>query len=229
MKTRTIFGIQRLSRPLKSRTEARLRLQSLKGFRNVSTRPSCIGFSRDPPQQSQHSDLCKRFFSWDGHGTDLLSDSLAHNYGVPKIILNGHSDSGFDVVNMVKNKDTTGDEALKATGGIVHCAGSVLAFPGACYLWKVRSIQDLSVESLAPVLLYRPSLEYLFLGSTDPIPPQKVQDIREALQKANDAFGNSSKIVVEPMDLTNAMGTFNILNGEDRRVAAALILPEEED
>ncbi|KAL3900962.1 MAG: hypothetical protein SGARI_006145 [Bacillariaceae sp.] len=113
---------------------------------------------------------------------------------------------------MVKNKDTTGDEALRATGGIV------------------RSLQDLTVESLAPVLLYRPSFEYLFLGSADPIPPQKVQDIREALQKANDAFGDkNSKIVVEPMDLTNACGTFNILNGEDRRVAAALILPEDTD
>jgi uncharacterized protein len=160
----------------------------------------------------------------------LLSDSLAHNYGVPKIILKGHSDSGFDVVNMVKNKDTTGDESLKATGGVVHCAGSVLAFPGACYLWNVRRAEDLTAESLAPVLLYRPSVEYLFLGSVQPIPPQRVQDIREALRKASDAFGNSSsKIVVEPMDLTNVMGTFNILNGEDRRVAAALILPPEVD
>lgn len=180
-------------------------------------------------QLSSLSSSSKRFFSWDGHGTDLLSDSLAHNYGVPKIILSGHSDSGFDVVNMVKNKDTTGDEALKATGGIVHCAGSLLAFPGACYLWNVRSVQDLTVESLAPVFLYRPSLEYLFLGSSQPIPPQTVQNIRDALQKANDAMGNSSKIVVEAMDLTNALGTFNILNGEDRRAAAALILPPEEE
>jgi uncharacterized protein len=31
------------------------------------------------------------------------------------------------------------------------------------------------------------------------------------------------------MDLTNAMGTFNILNGEDRMVAVALILPSDMD
>ena len=98
---------------------------------------------------------------------------------------------------------------------------------------NVRSVEDLTVESLAPVLLCRPSLEYLFLGSAEPIPPQLVQDVREGLDKANDALGGSSSsnnnIVVEPMDLTNAMGTFNILNGEDRRVAAALILPPDDE
>ena len=29
---------------------------------------------------------------------------------------------------------------------------------------------------------------------------------------------------MEQMDVTNAMGTFNILNGEDRRVAVALVV-----
>ena len=229
MSTRSaLSGIQRLCRPVKSGTVAKFSHQSLRSVGGIS-KPTILVAATTRRQSPQTP--CKRSFSWDGHGTDLLSDSLAHNYGVPKIILNGHSDSGFDVVNMVKNKDTTGDEALKATGGIVHCAGSVLAFPNACYLWKVRSIEDLTVESLAPVLLHRPSLEYLLLGSADPIPPQKVQEIREALQRVNEGvFGNSNnKIVVEPMDLTNAMGTFDILNGEDRQVAAALILPEEEE
>ena len=36
--------------------------------------------------------------------------------------------------------------------------------------------------------------------------------------------------VYETLSLqANAMGTFNILNGEDRMVAAALILPEKKD
>lgn len=179
------------------------------------------------PSQVRHP-----FSSWQGHGTDLLNDSLAHNYGVPKIILNGHSETGFDIVNMVKNVDPS-DNSLKATRGIVHCSGSVLVFPGSCYLWKVRRPQDITVESLAPVLLYRPALEYLFLGSAIIIPPKTVQSLREGLNQSTPTSGTSSgriqKIVVEQMDLTNAMGTFNILNGEDRRVAVALILPPEDD
>jgi uncharacterized protein len=98
-----------------------------------------------------------------------------------------------------------------------------LAFPSSCFLWNVRRNADLTFESIAPVLLYRPKLEYLFLGSSESIPPQTVQTIRNALQE------EGIKMVVEPMDLTNAMGTFNILNGEDRMVAVALILPSDMD
>jgi uncharacterized protein len=35
-------------------------------------------------------------------------------------------------------------------------------------------------------------------------------------------------IVVEQMDIMNAMGTFNVLNGEDRRIAVALLVADEE-
>ncbi|KAG7367644.1 DUF498/DUF598 domain containing protein [Nitzschia inconspicua] len=184
----------------------------------------------NPPllfERQQHQNCQYQWYSsWQGHGTDLLIDSLAHNDGVPKIILNGHSETGFDVVNMVKNKDPS-DETLRSTGGIVHCTGSILVFPGACYLWHVRTPNDLTVESLAPALLYRPALEYLFVGSSQPIPPSVVQAIRVGLndQASKMRNGTANHIVVEPMDLTNAMGTFNILNGEDRRVGAALILP----
>ena len=201
---------------------------------------------------------------WDGHGTDLLSDSLAHNSGVPKIILHGHSSSGFDVINMVKNLDPT-DTELKKTGGIVHMAGSILVLPGAAFLWNVRSPKDLTVDSICPPLqLLSPPLEYLFIGSPDgagSIDPVVLDAIRRTLRDhqrlleqqeqkrlssrpgtprslslssggggsgttGDDIFAQN--LVVEPMDLTNAMGTFNILNGEDRRVGAALILPQDE-
>lgn len=160
--------------------------------------------------------------SWQGHGTDLLSDSLAHNDGVPKIILHGHSSTGFDVLNMVKNMDEE-DENLRQTGGIVHCTGSILALPSACFLWNVRQPQDLTVDSLAPVLLYRPKLEYLFLGSNLPIHHERIQSIRQELRR------NNQDLVVESLDLSNAMGTFNVLNGEDRRVAVGIILSQDDD
>jgi uncharacterized protein len=203
------------------------------------------------------SSTFSRLFSWQGHGTDLLSDSLAHSQGgVPKIILHAHGSTGFDVVNMIKNMDPT-DQELQKSGGIVHMAGSIIAFPGACFLWNVRSPQDITPESLAPVQLYRPKLEYLFLGSVEPIAPSVIQLLRQGLAAEN------SGMVIEPMDLVsttrwickscecilrfacsngcnsgyryvrwtlqaNAMGTFNILNGEDRRVGTALILPVNE-
>ena len=202
----------------------------------------------------------KRNFSWQGHGTDLLNDSLAPGGSgigeyAPKIILRGHSRTGFDVVNMIKNMDPS-DEDLTKSGGIVHMAGSVIAFPGACFLWKVRNPQDLTIASLAPVILYRPAIEYLFIGSKSPVNPQIIASLKQEMAKLGKA------IVVEPMDLvrmfarlaflhvcacllartmwknltvffldvqTNAMGTFNILNAEDRLVAAALILDPVDD
>ena len=160
--------------------------------------------------------------SWQGHGTDLLGDSLAHNDGVPKVVLHGYSSTGFDVLNMIKNMDQK-DKHLSQTRGIVHCTGSILVLPSACFLWNVRQLQDLTADSLAPVLLYRPQLEYLFLGSDLPIHHERIQSIGQELRR------NNPNLVVETLDLSNAMGTFNVLNGEDRRVAVGLILAEDED
>lgn len=163
------------------------------------------------------------FSSWDGHGTDLLGDSLQHSntYGAPKVILHGHSSTGFDVNRILKKMDE-GDKSLDKSAGIVHLSGSILCFPTACYMWNVSSTQELTVESLlSPVVFYRPKLEYLFLGSNKTISPALIKDIRDQLAVEN------NELVVEPMDLANAMGTFNILNGEDRMVCAALILDNE--
>ena len=46
-----------------------------------------------------------------------------------------------------------------------------------------------------------------------------IEKIKEGFRKNN--------IVVEQLDLMNAMGTFNVLNGEDRRVVAALVMEED--
>ena len=47
--------------------------------------------------------------------------------------------------------------------------------------------------------------------------PAEWKRIQQALSKGN------NNIVVEKMSLSNAMGTFNILNAEDRQVAVALL------
>merc|ERR1712224_334122 len=96
-----------------------------------------------------------------GKGQDLLGDAL-DSAGKPKIILDGYSTSGFDVVNIIEKivkEDETGDET-----GAVHMTGSILAFPHACFLWKVNSIEDVSLDSLAPTILHRPKLNYVFIG-----------------------------------------------------------------
>jgi uncharacterized protein len=121
---------------------------------------------------------------------------LAHNAGVPKIILQAHGLSGFDVVNLVKNMDPS-DQQLQKSGGIVHMGGSILVFPEACFLWNVRSVEDLSLASLAPVQLYRPKLEYLFLGSDQPITPTQMQQLRQELAVED----SDSGLVMESMDL----------------------------
>jgi uncharacterized protein len=154
---------------------------------------------------------------WDGHGTDLLSDSLAHNSGAPKIILQAHGKSGFDVANVVRNMDLT-DQEIRKSKGLVHFHGSILALPDACFLWDVRRPEEITLEKLAPLRLLRPKLEYLFIGSSSGISPALADSIRQQLAAEHHGM------VVEPMDLANTMGTFNVLNGEDRRVAAALIL-----
>ena len=72
---------------------------------------------------------------------------------------------------------------------------SILAFPGACFLWNVRSAEDLTIESLAPAQLYRPKLKYLFVGCAEPIHPSVVQRLREGLG------AESSGLVIESMGL----------------------------
>ena len=98
-------------------------------------------------------------------------------------------------------------------------AGSILAFPSACYMWNVRDPQEITMEKLAPLRLFRPKLEYFFIGSSSPISMSIIETLKQELADEH------SSIVIEPMNLRNAMGSFNVLNGEDRMVAAALILP----
>ena len=71
------------------------------------------------------------------------------------------------------------------------------------------------------LLVYRPKLKYLFIGCNTPIP--NFGDIKSRLKR-------DGNIVAEQLTIHNAMGTFNILNGEeDRPVAAALVLEQSDE
>lgn len=149
-------------------------------------------------------------------GQDLLGESLAFG-AQQKIILDSHGPTGVDVVGMVEypnpvEEGKEGEERPK----ILHMNGSVIALPHATFLWKVSEPKDVTLESLSLVLLHTPPVEYLFIGSDKSLPPRVLNKVKKEFKK-ND-------IVVEVMDVTTAMGTFNVLNGEDRRVSVALVI-----
>lgn len=157
-----------------------------------------------------------RLFSEFTGGADLLQDALQEKR--PKIVLDAYAPTGFDVSNMTQKVDKELD--IESSGDI-HMTGSILAFDRACFLWNfVESAQDVTYESLAPVLVYRPKLKYLFIGCNTPLP--QLQEIKTKLKQ-------EAGIVCEQLTIHNAMGTFNILNGEDRSVAVALVLEDDDE
>jgi len=94
--------------------------------------------------------------------------------------------------------------------------GSVLALPRSTLLWRASRFEDVSVESLALLPLIEPRIEILLIGSG------------ETVRRPNEeivAHYRSLGVVVEQMTTLSAIGQFNIMNSEDRLVAAALLHP----
>lgn len=96
--------------------------------------------------------------------------------------------------------------------------GSIIAFPFGSFLWDISGPEDVTLESLAPVLLHRPKLEYLFIGCNGVVDRKELLRIQAAMPG----------IVVDKKLIADAMGTFNILNAEGRQVCAALVLDPSE-
>lgn len=187
---------------------------------------SFTGHFRPITQMRTKPSICpvpvRRRFSDIGRGTDLLADSLAFG-DRRKIVLDAYYPTGFDVIGLLDN--STGgsslsgeDEEERVKSDTLHMNGSIIAFPHSCFLWDVNEPKDVTVESLSLVVLHKPAVEFLFIGSNKPLPPRALNKIRTEFKPRG--------IIVEQLDLTNAMGTFNILNGEDRRVAVALMMDE---
>jgi hypothetical protein len=107
---------------------------------------------------------CRRHAGgWTGvRGHDITSESLEWG-DRPKVIITGYAASGFDVQNTVKRVVGLDPEEQQHQDGTVHYQGSILVFPYGCFLWNVESIHDVTVETLAPVVLHRPKLEYVLL------------------------------------------------------------------
>jgi uncharacterized protein len=97
--------------------------------------------------------------------------------------------------------------------GVRH-QGSVLVLSDRTLAWPVRGLDQVTLESLAPIRAAEPTVEILLLGCGRRFamaPPA----LRQALRDQG--------IALESMDTPAACRTYNVLVAEERRVAAALI------
>lgn len=92
--------------------------------------------------------------------------------------------------------------------------GSLLCLPSGMYAWRVESAEQLTLESLQPVLAAASGIDVLLIGLGTDI-AGLAPGIRDALR--------AEGIIVEAIATGGAVRTYNVLLGEDRAVAAALI------
>ena len=92
--------------------------------------------------------------------------------------------------------------------------GSLIVLPTGIVEWPVTDFADIDEGSIPPSLFADAQVELLLLGCG-----ARLQPVPGALRDALRAVGT----VVEPMDTGAAVRTYNILLGENRQVAAALV------
>lgn len=95
--------------------------------------------------------------------------------------------------------------------------GSILALPGGVHIWPVTSFAEVTIESLQPVLDAADTIDFLLIGTG--------RDIAFVPAALRERFREAG-ITIEGMATGAAARTYNVLVGEDRRVAAALIAVE---
>lgn len=95
--------------------------------------------------------------------------------------------------------------------------GSILALPAGVHIWPVSSFAEVTIESLQPVLDAADTIDFLLIGTGHDIAFVPAA-LRERFREAG--------ITIEGMATGAAARTYNVLVGEDRRVAAALIAVE---
>ena len=109
--------------------------------------------------------------------------------------------------------DAYGEGGFKF-GDMSH-RGSILALPSGVYAWDATTAAAIDAHSLARLFDEEPgSVEHILIGTGLELAPLNPV-LREKLRDAG--------IVAEPMATGAAARTYNILLGERRRVAAALI------
>ena len=92
--------------------------------------------------------------------------------------------------------------------------GSLLCLPEAIWAWPVAKPEEIDKASLARVFAAAEGIDTLIIGTGTEVWLAPA-DLREALRAV--------KVVLDAMQTGPAIRTYNIMIGERRRVAAALI------
>jgi uncharacterized protein len=100
--------------------------------------------------------------------------------------------------------------------GMSH-RGSILATPSGIRAFAPKSAAEIDAASLAPVFAEAKDIEILLIGTGRDIVPV-APALRARLKDAG--------IAVDPMPTSAATSTYNVLLGENRKVAAALLAVE---
>ncbi|WP_224702202.1 Mth938-like domain-containing protein [Devosia aquimaris] len=95
--------------------------------------------------------------------------------------------------------------------------GSLLCLPSGMQGWAVATPADITMQSMAPVFAVADQIDVLLVGLGHDVVGFPA-DIRAALRERN--------IIVEAIGTGGAVRTYNVLLGEQRAVAAALIAVE---
>ncbi len=97
--------------------------------------------------------------------------------------------------------------------GISH-RGSLLCLPQGMFAWDVQTPDQITLETLEPVLAAASDIDVLMIGIGPDIASVPRQ-LREALRER--------QVIVEAINTGGAIRTYNVLLAEERAVAAALI------
>ena len=100
-----------------------------------------------------------------------------------------------------------------AFAGMSH-RGSLLCLPDSVWAWEVTKPEQIDEYSLARVFEAANSIDTLIVGTGNTVWLPAPQ-LRNALRTV--------RVVLDPMQTGPAIRTYNIMLGERRRVAAALI------
>lgn len=92
--------------------------------------------------------------------------------------------------------------------------GSVIVTESEVIHWQPTTVEDITIESLQPIISLASNVELLLIGCGDIVTTINTS-IREHLKQQH--------ILLEWMDTGAACRTYNILLAEDRLVGAALI------
>ncbi|MBE0531267.1 MAG: Mth938-like domain-containing protein [Rhodospirillales bacterium] len=124
--------------------------------------------------------------------------------------------SGLDITPRVppgrKVVQAYGDGRFRISGESV--TGSVVVWPDGWTAWPVADVTTLSADDLAPIRALAGTVDILLIGCGARFGPEPA-GLRVAVKNVG--------MALEWMDTGAACRTYNVLVGEGRRIAAALI------